>query len=271
MKLRLFHILTGILLAALLALQGCTPDVVEVPEKLLVVEAYIYAGVPVTDVRITRLGIDGREGPPVSNASVAIETNGLLFPLEENPFEPGNYYDPLGAIQVTAGNTYELLIAVDDQQVTALTEVPPAPLSLQMSSDILYVADVTDDNPNDTIDLEPLQIGWFNPEEDFYFPVVNNLETDPVPYLQGRTPDNSFLGTPIDADNLVVFPDDVKHYGPHHFILYSMDDEFLEIYFTTNSLPGNFVDIEVGNIENGRGIFAGFSSDTLTFFVKEAR
>jgi len=273
-KARLTNILPNILrvaalAAGLLGLKGCTPDVVTVPDKLLVVEAYMYVGLPVTDVRITRLDINGREGEPVTDATVAIENNGILFPLRHFAEEPGRYYDAIGDIEVVPGNEYELLIAVDDQQVTATTQVPLPPRELMLNTDLLLVADVESDSVDDSIELEPLQVSWFNPEEDYFFPTLINEINDPIPYLQNRPPDNSFINSPIDADNFVIFPDEVMHYGKHSLILYSMEDEFLEIFFTQNSQPSDFVETDVGNIENGRGIFTGFSSDTVYFFVSE--
>jgi hypothetical protein len=127
----------------------------------IVVEAYLYAGQPVNDVRIvhlTKIIYDTLERLPVTgspgdstdttvtkfrdstynNAVVTITTNGKTFPLASQ--DSGWYADATGSLAVNIGQTYRIDVSAGGEHAWAQTTVPTPVGGLSVSRDTLYVA-----------------------------------------------------------------------------------------------------------------------------------
>jgi len=85
-------------LAVALAIAACGTDPFSpATDKRFVVQAYLYAGEPVTDIRITStlpLGSTDSVAPPINDAAVTLVKEGERYPLAPTPGESGAYHDP---------------------------------------------------------------------------------------------------------------------------------------------------------------------------------
>jgi len=152
-------IATGI---AMISCDGTMPTAYE--QDNVVIQAYLYAGAPVNDIRLWRLGkamkdttvqlmtfnMDDSMGfrldtidtiiriystRMIDNANVTISGNGVSHSLVLN--DSGSYEDQSGTLNITPGTTYRIDAIVDDRHVWAETTVPRKVDGLRLSSDTL--------------------------------------------------------------------------------------------------------------------------------------
>jgi len=93
-----------VVIAAVLV--GCEESSPLLPEaEQVVVQAYLYANEPVTDIQLTTtyaITSDDTIGAPINDAVVALEKNGKIYPLVSTPGDSGYYH--------YAGNDLEVKI-----------------------------------------------------------------------------------------------------------------------------------------------------------------
>ena len=62
---------------------------------MFVIRAYVYAGEPVSDIKITSvlpLGSEDQSAPPINNAQVTLIKDGIQYSLEPSPGDSGYYH-----------------------------------------------------------------------------------------------------------------------------------------------------------------------------------
>ncbi len=91
------------------------------------------------------------------------------------------------------------------------------------------------------------------------------LADDDLPFKRGGFI-FQMVTRPVNDDFYEISPRELTHFGTHRVIVFSVNEEYVNLYETqeqdTRKLNEPF-----SNIENGLGIFASFSSDTLYFEV----
>lgn len=251
----------------------------EVPEfdindSVPVVEAYLYAGRPVTDVRITEVvpfGSDQVERT-LSGLAIAIEWNGQRFPLIEE--SPGAYRYLGEDLQVLEGEEYGFHFEYNDGVVLSSTMVPSKPENMTLGQDVLALPqietgrDILEFIQND--DLTVL-VEWENNAGNYYFLVIKNLETVPESIDLNNVFDFNFefVSRPTQNDFFTLVP--FVHYtqfGTHRIILYRVNEEYALLYETLEQ-DSRDLNEPFTNITNGVGIFTAFASDTLYLEIEE--
>lgn len=166
-------IITGIVT---ISCDGTMPTAYE--QDNIVVQAYLYAGRPVNDVRLWHLGKAMKDTAVwimkfnendsmgfkfdstdtiikiystrmIDDAQVTISDNGVGHSLVLN--DSGSYEDPSGALVITPGTTYRIDVTVDDRHAWAKTTVPQKIDNLRLSRDTLT---------KDTTGEGSMQYGW---------------------------------------------------------------------------------------------------------------
>lgn len=235
-----------IILFPLTLLLGCKSQ--ELPEASLAVEAYIYTGKPVKDIKLSLVkpinGVDTQK--PVSDAQVFIIWKGTYYPLVETS-TPGSYEYLYGNLEIISENNYSLYIKYHEQDYYAETTVPKPPASTIQSKDTLHLLDANDF----------INISWQNVDSTWYLGVIA-----PGQPIQTDFPFNNFFSLPTQGNNLSITPEDINIIGEQQFVLYGITEDYEKLYRISNSSIGSS---NVGNLSNGFGIFAAFSSDTLQF------
>lgn len=225
----------------------------ELPEASLSVEAYLYEGQPINHIKLSLIkpiNAD-EEQQPVSDAEVFILWNNKHYQLREHPDEPGTFYFQNENLRVVENNPYTLYIRYHEQEYYAETIVPSSPKYLAASKDTIDLA-----NENDLINIT-----WENSDSTWYLGVIapdKNTETE--------FPFNNFFSLPTQNSSIQIEANDINLTGSQHFVLYGITEEYAKLYRISNSSIGA---TNVGNLSNGFGIFAAFSSDTITFVAKE--
>ncbi len=219
----------------------------EEPPSSLVVEAYIYENRPVENIKVTLVNPINSElaEVPVSGAEVIIVSNNVGYLLTESNV-PG-LYNLENNLRVESGNSYTLTVKYDDIEMEGQTTVPLKIENLSVNKDTLTL-----NEPN-----QFLNITWKNEEQLWFLGVIalNNADVSDFPF-------NSFFSVPTQEATLKITPDDVQNEGKQDFILYGITKEYEDLYRISTSTIGSS---NAGNMTNGFGIFAGFSTDTLSF------
>ena len=174
-----------------LAAQACADSGPAGPDgDLLVVRAFLFAGEPVADIRITTtvpLVSEDTLGVPVSDATVWLERDDVRFDLIATPGVAGAYHYPGSDLVVGVGEVFELGISSGSESLSATTVVPSPPQGFTVSSDVMDVVDLTaggfggrgggrGGGPGGGLAFGGLIVRWTNPERDLFFVVVDNLE-----------------------------------------------------------------------------------------------
>jgi hypothetical protein len=263
--------IAGLTLGLATLLAGCDADPFELPSAdLVVVRAYLYAGEPVTDVRLTgTLPLDATDSvaPPVNGASVTIIGGGRRYTLSLTPGDSGYYHYAGGDLTVAAGDVFDLEVLYQGQTITARTAVPAPPPSLALSA-----AEVTmptlgqgrGGGPGGGLtNVQPLVVRWPNPDRELYFLTYQNVEPDPEP-ISGQRFRIRFISQPTAADSLTILPFELTHYGRHEVRLYRVNSEYAQLY-ASRQQDTRDLNEPATNIRGGLGVFTAFASRRAEF------
>lgn len=247
----------------------------EPDESIPVVEAFLYTGNTVEDIKVTEivpLGGDTND-IEIDGLNIEILWNGNSYPLQNNTSKAGTYFYPESDLEIISGETYEIRFNYADKAVSSTTTIPAAPTGTALSRDTITLPQL-----NSLFDAAPLQnanlaidIAWENPDRDYFFLVIENIEADPEAIDVGNIVNLGFefVSTPTQNNFFTIFP--FAHYsqfGTHRIIIYRVNEEYALLYETIDQ-DSRDLNEPFTNINNGVGIFSGFASDTLYLEVEK--
>ncbi|MEP2025449.1 MAG: DUF4249 family protein [Reichenbachiella sp.] len=242
----------------------------EPDDTIPVVEAFLYVDDPVDDIKITKVipfasGISDSE---VNGLEIEITWNGTSYALVNAESGGGRYSYPGDDLQITSGETYEINFVYEGDVISSSTTVPAVPTGLDLSTasitlpqliDIFDVIELASDQ-NNSVSVE-----WDNPNGDYYFLVIENMESSPESIDLNNILDFNFefVSTPTQDSFFTMIP--FIHYnqfGTHRIILYHVNEEYALLYETIEQ-DSRDLNEPFTNITNGVGILSGFASDTV--------
>ncbi len=255
-------------------------DFIAPDPDVFVVQAFLFADEPVTDVTVTGvLPIDADStavAPVISDASITLIRDGVRFELVETSGEPGHYNYPGADLLIGLGDVFQLEAIVDGKMATAETAVPLPPVGLALSDDSLE-APVRQPGGGGRggggggggILAAGITAKWSNASRQLHFVVIDNLEASPE-ILPTTEIFSRFAARivqqPTAADSSVVRILTLTHYGQHRLKLYRVNDEYADLY---EGLEQDSRDLNEppSNIHGALGIFSAFSADSAFFRV----
>ena len=235
-----------------------------------VVQAFIFAGEPVTQVTVTGvlpIDADSSAAPePITDADVRLLREGTSYALVPTPDSPGSYHYPGEDLVVEAGDRFRLEVRWGDQLATAETVVPYPPAGLALSTDSL-TAPSFGPGIGGGLSGDRLVVRWSNPTTDFHYVVVDNVEDDPEPVRETDLPAplaQAIIPPPTAADSSTVSVRGLTHFGRHVVTLYRVNGEYADLY---RGLRQDSRDLNEppSNIEGALGVFSAFASDRAFF------
>jgi len=264
-------------IVGVLTAQACADSDPTGPDgDLLVVRAFLFAGEPVADIRITTtvpLVSDDTVGIPVSDATVWLERDGVRFDLIATTGVAGAYHYPGSDLVVAAGEIFDLGISRGSESISATTMVPSPPQGFAVSSDVMDVVDLTAGfggfggrGGGGGLAFGGLIVSWINPERDLFFVVVDNVETDPeqIPAPEFIRQARRFTSAPTPADSTTISQLSLTHLGEHRIRLYHVNQEYADLY-EGRVQDSRDLNEPPSNILGGLGVFSAFSSSEGTF------
>lgn len=268
-----------LLLAGLLVLSSACEEIPEfdTQETIPVVEAFLFANEPIDDIAVKQVipfDSTDQEEVFISGLEIEIDWKGRTFMLEPVPGLPGRYHYPNDDLQVITGDAYEIQFDFADQPVSGSTTVPAPPQGVALGKTRIRMPQI-----EELFDLRELAqnedlrvlLEWDNPESDYHFIVIENIESNPEPIDLNNVLNFNFEFTsqPTQSDFFTLTP--FVHYtqfGTHRIIVYRVNEEYALLY---ESLEQDSRDLNepFSNMDNGVGIFSAFASDTVYLEVRK--
>jgi hypothetical protein len=256
----------AVALVVALAIAACETDPFSpATDERFVVQAYLFAGEPVTDIRVTSilpLGSTDSLDPPINDAVVTLSKEGERYSLVPTPGNSGRYHYPGADLVVAVGDVFDLEVTARGITATARTTVPPPPDGLNLSTTELRMPSFGFGDSNQLV------VRWPNPNGDWHFVAYQNVEPDPEPVAPDPfhpAPARIVL-EPTAADSTVIRPWGLTHYGRYDVKLYRVNTEYAQLYVSRQQDTRDLNE-PATNINNGLGVFSAFSSrgDFFTF------
>ena len=288
MKKYISHLFAGLLV---LSFAACEDVVVVDSLDRAIVQAYLYAGSAVDDIRLTQpipFGTDDDvTAPPINDATVVLKHRGESYVMELMPGDTGYYHYTGTDLQIEEGETYELEFEYQGNTVSAETQVPPPPKGMTISQTDLEIAPVTSRQQlQQLLQGEAIELNWDYEGEVYYYILVENTATEPEDIIQlqggggpggggGGRPGGgalarrfAFVSVPFQENTYSFQLPSLTQYGLHRAIVFRLNQEYVDLYETLEQDSRNLNE-PLNNINNGLGVFAAFNSDTLWFDVRK--
>lgn len=242
-----------------------------------VVSSYLYAGQTLDSLRVTLAFSYGRTDTQlVTLDELEIQVSEGTNTYTLTPFGAGYYRQP--ELRIAPNKTYNLAFAWQGASISASTYIP-ARRSAQLSTSTIEMQKITTSGGFPTggfMEVEPIEVSWNNPEGDYYYVLIENIEENPE-YTNDLIADLgedlgrrfSQITEPSIADFHRIDPRrEITQFGTHRVIVFRVTPEYAALYQTSSTSSQSLAE-PPSNIENGLGIFTGVSSDTLYFEVKK--
>lgn len=262
---------------ALLSPVSCSDDPTgTTATELLVIEAFLFAGEPVRDVRVTEtipLSSEDKTPVPINDAAVRLIRDGVAYDLV--PSGTGGYYEYPGDLAVAVGDRFAIEVTYRGETATGETTVPPPPTDLVLSSSVVYAREFgrgrTRGGGGISDPSEELGVTWSNPHRLLHFVVVESIEDDPEPIIPDEIRQRigggfRFVSTPTDDDATTITALTLEFLGQHRLRVYRINEEYAQLY-QNREQDSRDLNEPPSNIRNGLGVFSAFSSDSAFFTV----
>ena len=280
---RPFQLIALIVFATMLA-TGCdSTSVSSDPGDEIVVEAFLFAGEPVDDIRLTEvLGLQAEDltQVPVTDATVSLFKEGRRFELTHTDSD-GVYAYVGSGLTIEEGDVIQLEVLNGDQVITSETTVPGPPDDLTLSDVVLGIPQIgagggggpggSGGRPDPSRFESSLTLTWTNPEADHHYVVVEAaIEGEPnyiLPeFIRERFEGFQFITQPTTENFYDIRILDLEIYGRHRAILYRVNEEYADLY-ENREQDSRDLNEPPSNIEGGLGVFTAFNSVAAEFLV----
>ncbi|MCK5148940.1 DUF4249 family protein [bacterium] len=265
-----------LLITLILVSTGCDEDSpLAAGNSLLVVEAYLFAGQPVTHVKLSEtyaISGDDSTAPPVNNAVVQLIKGNQSYILEKADGDSGWYHYTGNDLIIEKDDTFSLEIQHDDQIIRAETTVPAAPAALTLDDSTLGIMDFSNFTPGSGFDRDAMTItlSWTAEDEALYYVVIENIEANPEEISEGGMFSGKgpglFITEPNPRNEYRITQMAVTHYGRHIAKVYRVNQEYADLY-QSRQQDTRDLNEPLTNIEGGLGVFSAFNSSTINFTV----
>ena len=273
-----------ILLSVLLFISCDDENLNNIADNQFVVEAFLFAGQPVDDIRIKTtfpLSVEDDTSLPINNAQVTLIKEGARFQLSSSDSE-GNYQYTGDDLTVETGDTFELEIIANGITSTATTTVPTPTTGLSISQDTIKVPQLPLTSGMAAIVMtiqeflqeSNIEAQWDNPDEDLYFMVVENADDTFIPIFPQQVLDAletfRFVSEPTDESRLTFLAGTLVSFGSYTVEVFHINQEYADLY-ENRAQDSRDLNEPPSNINNGLGVFSAFNSDSRTFYVVPER
>lgn len=269
-KIRMERII--VIVAAFQLTAACSSEMPSVAEEdLVVVRAYLYAGQPVTDIKISgtiALGSQDTTLPPINDAEVYLVKDGQQYDLVPSPGDSGYYHYEGGDLTVESGDEFDINVIHGGRTAWGTTTVPEAPENISASTDSVVIPESF--FLGESGGLESIVINWDEIPSALWFVVLENIEANPEPvergtFFGGGRP-GLFITPPRTSNEYTIRSMQLTHYGLHRVRVYRINQEYADLY-SSRQQDTRDLNEPLTNIINGLGIFSAFSSQEVLFYA----
>ena len=266
-----------LLFSFFLLLFNACDDPLPSPNKF-VIEAFLFAGEPIDDIYIkTTFPISEEDdiSEPVSDAEVILYKEGTPYTLVPSD-SAGFYHYPNTDLTVETGDVFSLEVNYDGATATAETTVPTPTIGVNAMPDTLFyptvplfgVSDEERDSINAILGTLFMTATWDNPNGDYYYLVVENIEDVGLPIFPSLIANIlerfQFVSEPSDDNNLTLLGVGLTTFGTHRVRVYHINQEYLDL-FLNQEQDSRDLNEPPTNITGALGIFSAFNSGEAFF------
>ena len=246
----------------------------------VVIEAFIFAGEAVQDIRLSQtvaLGEDPDSAPTIDDAVVRLMKDGVTYPL--TPTGVDGQYQYLGTdLTVLEGDNFRLEVEYFGTVAWGETVVPAPPLGVAIDADTLFAPNLGFGggrrgggggggfNPDDS----QVAVTWDNPGDLLHFVVVEGLEDDAESIfpeqILARIGRFRFISEPTLDNFFILRLLLLETLGPHQAKVYRVNQEYNQLY-ENRTQDSRDLNEPPSNIRNGLGVFSAFNSVSAPFEV----
>lgn len=251
-----------------------------IADSQFVVEAFLYAGEPINDIRIKStfpLVDEVDTSVPINNASVSILKAGQRYVLVPSG-EDGFYHYPNDDVTVGTGDVFQIEVEYNGILATGETIVPTPTVGLSISTDSLKVPQLPLSMGRDAVVMaisdfltnSQIIATWDNPNGDFYFMVVEAVSDEILPIFPQQVLDAleqfRFVSEPTDLNSLTFLGGALVSFGTYEIKVYHINDEYAALY-ENQEQDSRDLNEPPSNINNALGVFSAFNSQSAFFEV----
>ena len=269
------HIALGV---GALVLVGCDNPFDQGDDDLVVIEAFLFAGEPVQDIRLTStvpLGADPDSAPVIDDAVVRLMKDGVTYAL--TPFGEEGRYEYTGTdLAILEGDEFRLEVEYFGRVAWGETVVPGPPLSVAIDSDTLFAPTLGRGGGRGgggggfNLQESQLAVTWDNQNDLLHFVVVEGLEDDAEAIFpeqfQERLGRFRFISEPTIDNFFIVRLLLLEALGAHQAKVYRVNAEYAQLY-ENRTQDSRDLNEPPSNIRNGLGVFSAFNSSSVSFEV----
>ncbi len=245
-----------------------------------VIEAFIYAGEPIADIRIKStfpLSQEEDTSAPINDATVTLIKDGQRYPLVPSGNE-GLYHYPGDDVTVQTNDVFQLEVIHNGITATAETIVPTPTMGLSLSEDSLKVPRLPLSEGREAIveaignflRNSSIEATWDNPNEDFYFMVVESVSDTIDPIFPTQVIDAlasfRFVSEPTEDASLSFLGGTLVSFGTYSVRVYHINQEYTALY-ENRTQDSRDLNEPPSNIQNALGVFSAFNSQEAFFEV----
>lgn len=258
------------------AASACDSDLAFAPEvpDTFVVQAFLFAGEPVTEVTMTGvlpIGADSTAvAAPIADARIALFREDERFDLAPTEGEPGRYHYPGDGLLVEVGDVFALEASHGGRTATAETVVPVPPRGLSLSATVMAPPRFGVRGGGFQPGAEGLMVRWENSASALHYVVVDNIEVDPTAFAEspfGAGFARRFVQRPTAGDSALVSARSLSWFGRHRVRLYRVNEEYADLYEGLNQ-DSRDLNEPPSNVRGALGVFSAFSADSAFFEVR---
>lgn len=277
------NIITLLIFFSIISYFSCQEENLnDIAENQFVVEAFLYAGEPIDDIKIkTTYALSASEdiSVPINNAEVTLIKNGERFNLTSTNND--GFYSYTGTdVMVETNDVFQLEVAYNGILATAETIVPTPTTGLDLSKDTLFVpmfpATTDMDSIVNTIrnflSNSTIEATWDNPEEDLYFLVVESVNDTLDPIFPAQVIEAltrfRFVSEPTDAASFSFLAGALESFGTYSVKVYHINQEYADLY-ENREQDSRDLNEPPSNIRNALGVFSAFNSQEAFFEVAQ--
>ncbi|MDG1435714.1 MAG: DUF4249 family protein [Saprospiraceae bacterium] len=269
-----------ILLLAILLSSCVEENLNNIAENQFVIEAFLYAGEPIDDIRIkTTYDLSSEEdvSVPINNAIVTLIKNGERYNLISSG-DDGFYNYPGNDVTVETYDIFQLEVSYNGISAMAETIVPTPTIGLSISEDSLFVPilpitagmDSIVNTIRNFLTNSVINATWDNPNEDLYFMVVESLSDTLDPIFPTQVIDVlarfRFVSEPTDGTSISFIAGTLESFGTYSVKVYHINQEYADLY-ENREQDSRDLNEPPSNITNALGVFSAFNSQEVFFEV----
>lgn len=245
-----------------------------------VVEAFLYAGEPIDDIRIkTTFPLADEEDTsiPINDADVTLVKQGKTYTLLASG-DQGYYYYPGDDLIVETADLFQLKVVHNGITATAETIVPTPTTGLEISQDSIKVPRISfgQDREQIVAAIREFLLGsrivanWDNPTNELYFMVVESVFDTIDPIFPGPVIDAlerfRFVSEPTEEASLEFLAGTLVSFGTYAVRVYHINQEYAQLY-ENRQQDSRDLNEPPSNVDNALGVFSAFNSQEVFFEV----